>query len=107
MLVDRLRLARVVRMAAQVSADERAQAVVVADALIDHLLLARLGQPPQPLEAEEQLVACGRVIRLDGEGALEGGDRGGRVVVAGPPEAVAACGQSYTGQFLRPLLERR
>ena len=37
----------------------------------------------------------------------EGGDRGGRVVVAGPPEAVAACGQSYTGQFLRPLLERR
>ncbi|MGB9611387.1 MAG: excinuclease ABC subunit A, partial [Bryobacteraceae bacterium] len=37
----------------------------------------------------------------------EGGDRGGRVVVAGPPEAVAACQQSYTGQFLRPLLERR
>jgi excinuclease ABC subunit A len=34
----------------------------------------------------------------------EGGQQGGRVVVAGPPEAVAACEHSYTGRFLRPLL---
>jgi len=30
----------------------------------------------------------------------EGGDRGGRIVVAGTPEAVAACPDSYTGQYL-------
>lgn len=34
----------------------------------------------------------------------EGGDRGGRVVVAGPPEEVAACEASHTGRFLAPLL---
>jgi excinuclease ABC subunit A len=34
----------------------------------------------------------------------EGGERGGRVVVAGPPEAVAACADSHTGRFLAPLL---
>lgn len=35
----------------------------------------------------------------------EGGERGGRVVVAGTPEAVAACEESHTGRFLRPLLD--
>jgi excinuclease ABC subunit A len=34
----------------------------------------------------------------------EGGDEGGTVVVAGPPETVAACAQSHTGRFLKPLL---
>ncbi|MEO0021932.1 MAG: excinuclease ABC subunit UvrA [candidate division WOR-3 bacterium] len=34
----------------------------------------------------------------------EGGDEGGRVVCAGPPEQVAGCVQSWTGRFLRPLL---
>jgi excinuclease ABC subunit A len=34
----------------------------------------------------------------------EGGDAGGEIVAAGPPEEVAASPQSYTGQFLRPLL---
>jgi excinuclease ABC subunit A len=34
----------------------------------------------------------------------EGGDAGGEVVAAGPPEEVAASPQSYTGQFLRPIL---
>ncbi len=34
----------------------------------------------------------------------EGGDAGGRVVVAGPPEAVAADAGSYTGQFLAEVL---
>src|SRR5262249_37412566 len=37
----------------------------------------------------------------------EGGDGGGRLVVAGPPETVAACDASYTGHALRPILERR
>ncbi|EPY02691.1 excinuclease ABC subunit UvrA [Magnetospirillum fulvum] len=36
----------------------------------------------------------------------EGGDGGGRVVVAGTPEDVAACSQSYTGQHLAPILAR-
>ncbi|MDH3638734.1 MAG: excinuclease ABC subunit UvrA [Gammaproteobacteria bacterium] len=36
----------------------------------------------------------------------EGGDRGGTVVVAGPPETVAADKNSYTGVFLRGLLAR-
>lgn len=34
----------------------------------------------------------------------EGGDKGGEVVVAGTPEAVAACNKSYTGQYLRSKL---
>jgi len=35
----------------------------------------------------------------------EGGDRGGTVVVSGTPEEVAACEQSYTGQYLKKLLQ--
>jgi excinuclease ABC subunit A len=34
----------------------------------------------------------------------EGGDRGGQVIVEGTPEQVAATPESYTGQFLAPLL---
>jgi excinuclease ABC subunit A len=34
----------------------------------------------------------------------EGGDEGGRIVVAGPPERVAECAASHTGRYLRPLL---
>jgi excinuclease ABC subunit A len=37
----------------------------------------------------------------------EGGSRGGTVVAEGTPEAVAAVPESYTGQFLAPLLEGR
>jgi len=36
----------------------------------------------------------------------EGGDRGGRIVACGTPEQVAAHPGSYTGQCLRPLLEK-
>jgi excinuclease ABC subunit A len=35
----------------------------------------------------------------------EAGARGGRLVVAGPPEAVAACEASVTGRFLQEVLE--
>ena len=35
----------------------------------------------------------------------EGGSRGGLVVAEGTPEEVAACPDSHTGQFLKPLLE--
>ncbi|MDQ4125723.1 MAG: excinuclease ABC subunit UvrA [Actinomycetota bacterium] len=37
----------------------------------------------------------------------EGGAGGGSVVIAGTPEEVAACPDSYTGRFLGPLLEER
>ena len=36
----------------------------------------------------------------------EGGTGGGTVVCTGTPEEVAACEKSYTGQYLRPMLER-
>ena len=35
----------------------------------------------------------------------EGGDGGGTVVAAGTPEEVAACERSYTGQYLKKILE--
>ena len=34
----------------------------------------------------------------------EGGDKGGRVVAEGTPEAVARVPDSYTGQYLAPYL---
>jgi excinuclease ABC subunit A len=36
----------------------------------------------------------------------EGGDGGGMIVAEGTPEEVAECPQSYTGQYLKPYLER-
>lgn len=36
----------------------------------------------------------------------EGGNRGGTVVATGTPEEVAAVAGSYTGQYLKPILER-
>ena len=37
----------------------------------------------------------------------EGGEAGGEVIAVGTPEAIAGVPESYTGQFLGPLLERR
>jgi excinuclease ABC subunit A len=37
----------------------------------------------------------------------EGGDGGGRVIVEGPPETVAANKFSYTGRYLREALAPR
>ena len=34
----------------------------------------------------------------------EGGNGGGKILVAGTPEQVADCKKSYTGQYLKPLL---
>ena len=36
----------------------------------------------------------------------EGGDGGGTIVCTGTPEEVAACPQSYTGQYLKRMLEK-
>ena len=37
----------------------------------------------------------------------EGGDGGGTLVIAGTPEEVAECEESYTGKFLKPILEQK
>ncbi len=37
----------------------------------------------------------------------EGGDRGGTIVCTGTPEEVAECEKSYTGYYLKKLLERK
>ncbi len=37
----------------------------------------------------------------------EGGDGGGRIVCAGPPEAVAECAESHTGAYLARMLRRK
>lgn len=34
----------------------------------------------------------------------EGGDKGGRIVVAGIPKEIAACAESHTGRYLKPYL---
>ena len=36
----------------------------------------------------------------------EGGDGGGEIVAVGTPETVAKNQQSWTGRFLKPILER-
>lgn len=35
----------------------------------------------------------------------EGGSKGGRIIATGTPEQVAECEYSYTGQFLKPILQ--
>jgi excinuclease ABC subunit A len=37
----------------------------------------------------------------------EGGDGGGEIVAEGTPEDIVKVERSYTGQFLKELLERR
>ncbi len=36
----------------------------------------------------------------------EGGEAGGQLIAQGMPEQVAACPESYTGRFLKPMLEK-
>ena len=36
----------------------------------------------------------------------EGGDKGGKIVITGTPEKVAKCKKSYTGQYLKKILEK-
>jgi excinuclease ABC subunit A len=35
----------------------------------------------------------------------EGGDKGGEIIASGPPEQVAMVERSYTGHYLRPILD--
>ena len=36
----------------------------------------------------------------------EGGDKGGTIVAVGTPEKIAEAKDSYTGKYLKPILER-
>ena len=36
----------------------------------------------------------------------EGGIGGGQIIAQGTPSEVARCKQSYTGQYLKPMLEK-
>ena len=36
----------------------------------------------------------------------EGGDKGGTIVATGTPEEIAEVEASYTGHYLKPILER-
>jgi excinuclease ABC subunit A len=55
------------------------------------------------IEHNLELVACADWVIDMGP---EGGERGGQVVIAGPPEAIAACAESHTGHHLAPVLAR-
>ena len=35
----------------------------------------------------------------------EGGDEGGEIIASGTPEQISHCSHSFTGQFLRPVLQ--
>ncbi len=37
----------------------------------------------------------------------EGGDKGGEVLICGTPEEIADCEKSYTGQFLKKIIDKR
>ena len=37
----------------------------------------------------------------------EGGDRGGTIVATGTPEEIIKVKESYTGQYLKPLLSKK
>jgi len=37
----------------------------------------------------------------------EGGDKGGQIVFSGTPEEIVKCKQSYTGHYLKPLLNKK
>ena len=37
----------------------------------------------------------------------EGGDGGGTVIASGTPEEICSHAESYTGQYLKPCLQRR
>ena len=75
---------------------------------IEALLLAILslrdqGNTVLVIEHNLDVVACADWVVDMGP---EGGDKGGEVVVSGTPEHVAQCERSYTGQYLKDVLER-
>ncbi len=70
--------------------------------LVDVLArLVRAGDSVVVIEHHLDVIKCADWVLELGP---EAGDGGGRIVVAGTPEEVAACRDSHTGRFLAPLL---
>ena len=63
--------------------------------------LADMGNTVIVIEHNMDVIKCADWIIDLGP---EGGDAGGRIVAEGSPEAITACKQSYTGQFLTKYL---
>lgn len=63
--------------------------------------LIRRGHTVLIIEHNMDVIKCADYIIDLGP---EGGDQGGRLVIAGTPQEVAQCAASYTGQFLREKL---
>jgi excinuclease ABC subunit A len=63
--------------------------------------LVRAGNSVLVIEHNLDVIKCADWIIDLGP---EGGERGGKIIAAGPPEAVAAVPASFTGQYLHPYL---
>jgi excinuclease ABC subunit A len=74
------------------------------EALLDALIELRdQGNTVLVIEHNLDVVACSDWVIDMGP---EGGDGGGKVVVTGTPETIAATEGSHTGRFLRDVLDR-
>jgi excinuclease ABC subunit A len=51
-------------------------------------------------------IASGRCYKNDSDIGPEGGDRGGTVIAQGTPEEVAEMSVSYTGKYIRKMLDK-
>ena len=78
--------------------DDVKKLIEVLQRLVDH------GDTVIVIEHNLDVIKCAdQIIDL----GPEGGQDGGQVLITGTPEQVAACPESYTGQYLKPLLERK
>jgi len=78
--------------------DDVRKLIEVLQRLVDH------GDTVVVIEHNLDVIKCADQIIDIGP---EGGQDGGTILVTGTPEQVAACEKSYTGQYLKPLLERK
>ena len=68
----------------------------------------KLGQPSTELSGGEaqRVKLATELSKRSIDLGPEGGDGGGTIVCTGTPEEVAACERSYTGRYLKKMLER-
>ncbi|MEG1931787.1 MAG: ATP-binding cassette domain-containing protein, partial [Pygmaiobacter sp.] len=105
-----------VKLALELSKRETGQTVYILDEPTTGLHVADIHKL---IEVLQQLVAAGNTVIVIEHNldiikvsdyvidlGPEGGNGGGEVIVTGTPEEVAACKDSYTGQYLKPLLEK-
>ena len=78
--------------------DDVRKLIEVLQRLVDH------GDTVVVIEHNLDVIKCADQIIDIGP---EGGQDGGTILVSGTPEQVAAFEKSYTGQYLKPLLERK